>query len=204
MQNYSIENCKDTCVFWWAAQVTPWSEWRLQFHRAVTFDVRPVSQPGGDMGWQQQKKLERFHSQWKTASTDTSDNTHWRKVKEMHIGEKSNNCNIKTGGNNKIKFSMENCFPFLRLLLTHLKVCYWSLQIYTFVVTGEDQKQNLIPKRVATKISSIKVPFRDRKSCASPKRAPNQVTNQQYLWRLWMKTLPEAQRTQNIDSISWE
>ena len=105
IQNYSIENCKDTCVFWWAAQVTPWSEWRLQFHRIVTFDVRPVSQvsqPGGDMGWQQQKKLERFHSQWKTASTDTSDNTHWRKIKEMHIGEKSNNCNIKTGGNNKI------------------------------------------------------------------------------------------------------
>ena len=75
---------------------------------------------------------------------------------------------------------MENCFPFLRLLLTHLKVCYWSLQIYTFVVTGEDQKPNLIPKRVATKIPSIKVPFRDRKSCASPKRAPSQVTNQQF------------------------
>ena len=68
IQNWLIQNCQGTWMFWCPSQVTPWSEWRLQFHRAVTFDVsRPVTGDDNVGPWQQQKELERFHSQWKTA-----------------------------------------------------------------------------------------------------------------------------------------
>ena len=106
-----------------------------------------------------------------------------------HIGEKSKKHTLKKSrtiatskqvATTKIVIGK---LPSLSAFITHSltqslfnsNTGQWSLQIYIF---GEDQKQNPIPKRVATKIPSIKVPGQGQEVVReSQESSLNQVTN---------------------------